>query len=125
MENTNQQNNSRGKADFPPSLWGCSFASFSFPQTEFESYSRQVEELKENVRDMLMASKKDPVEHIEFINLLCRLGVSYHFDKEIENSLKEIFDDLPCHTPSKNYKGATSAGDFRCVLMIWFFGVAT
>jgi hypothetical protein len=44
---------------------------------------------------MLMASKKDPVEHIEFINLLCRLGVSYHFDKEIENSLKEIFADLP------------------------------
>ncbi|KAL9381833.1 hypothetical protein Peur_024868 [Populus x canadensis] len=95
MENTNQQNNSRGKADFPPSLWGCSFASFSFPQTEFESYSRQVEELKENVKDMLMASKRDPAEHIEFINLLCRLGVSYHFDKEIENNLKEIFDDLP------------------------------
>uniref|UniRef100_A0A2K1WN29 Isoprene synthase, chloroplastic n=1 Tax=Populus trichocarpa TaxID=3694 RepID=A0A2K1WN29_POPTR len=44
---------------------------------------------------MLMASKRDPVEHIEFINLLCRLGVSYHFDKEIENNLKEIFDDLP------------------------------
>uniref|UniRef100_A0A2K1WN15 Terpene synthase metal-binding domain-containing protein n=1 Tax=Populus trichocarpa TaxID=3694 RepID=A0A2K1WN15_POPTR len=44
---------------------------------------------------MLTASKKDPVEHIEFINLLCRLGVSYHFDKEIENNLKEIFDDLP------------------------------
>ena len=42
-----------------------------------------------------MASKKDPVEHIEFINLLCRFGVSYHFDKEIENNLKEIFDDLP------------------------------
>jgi hypothetical protein len=35
MENTNQQNNSRGKADFPPSLWGCSFASFSFPQTVY------------------------------------------------------------------------------------------
>ncbi|KAI9377081.1 hypothetical protein POPTR_019G016400v4 [Populus trichocarpa] len=95
MENTNQQNNSRRKADFPPSLWGCSFASFSFPQTEFKSYSRQAEELKENVKDMLMASKKDPVEHIEFINLLCRLGVSYHFDKEIENNLKEIFADLP------------------------------
>ncbi|KAJ6854544.1 hypothetical protein NC651_039468 [Populus alba x Populus x berolinensis] len=83
------------EANFPPSLWGCSFASFSFPQTEFESYSRKVEELKENVKDMLMASKKDTVEHIEFINQLCRLGVSYHFDDEIENSLKEIFYDLP------------------------------
>jgi hypothetical protein len=51
--------------------------------------------LKENVKDMLTASKKDTVEHIEFINQLCRLGVSYHFDDEIENSLKEIFDDIP------------------------------
>ncbi|KAI9377282.1 hypothetical protein POPTR_019G045300v4, partial [Populus trichocarpa] len=93
--NSNRQNNSRPEANFPPSLWGCSFASFSFPQTEFERYTRQVDVLKENVKDMLMASKKDTVEHIEFINLLCRLGVSYHFDDEIENSLKEIFDDLP------------------------------
>nr|XP_034909751.1 probable terpene synthase 6 [Populus alba]TKR66322.1 terpene synthase/cyclase family protein [Populus alba] len=92
---SNRQNNSRPEANFPPSLWGCSFASFSFPQTEFESYSRKVEVLKENVKDMLMASKKDTVEHIEFINQLCRLGVSYHFDDEIENSLKEIFYDLP------------------------------
>uniref|UniRef100_A0A6N2KI82 Isoprene synthase, chloroplastic n=1 Tax=Salix viminalis TaxID=40686 RepID=A0A6N2KI82_SALVM len=93
--NANQQNNSRRSGNFPPSLWGCSFASFSFPKTEFESYNRQVEELKENVKDMLIKSKEDPVENIEFINLLCRLGVSYHFDSEIENSLTEIFDDLP------------------------------
>ncbi|KAG5223907.1 terpene synthase [Salix suchowensis] len=93
--NTNQQNNSRRSGNFPPSLWGCSFALFSFPQTEFESYSRQVEELKENVKAMLINSKEDPVQNIEFINLLCRLGVSYHFDSEIENNLTEIFDDLP------------------------------
>ncbi|KAJ6349201.1 hypothetical protein OIU77_006730 [Salix suchowensis] len=93
--NTNQQNNSRRSGNFPPTWWGCSFASFSFPQTEFESYTRQVEELKENVKDMLMTSKADPVQNIEFINLLCRLGVSYHFDSEIENNLTEIFDDLP------------------------------
>jgi len=31
--NSNRQNNSRPEANFPPSLWGCSFASFSFPQT--------------------------------------------------------------------------------------------
>jgi hypothetical protein len=33
---------------------------------EFEWYTRQVQVLKENVKDMLMASKKDTVEHIEF-----------------------------------------------------------
>ncbi|KAG6737267.1 hypothetical protein POTOM_058781 [Populus tomentosa] len=84
---SNRQNNSRPEANFPPSLWGCSFASFSFPQTvnyfssiyEFESYSRKVEVLKENVKDMLMASKKDTVEHIEFINL---------YEDQIQKSLE-------------------------------------
>ncbi|KAJ6854512.1 hypothetical protein NC651_039437 [Populus alba x Populus x berolinensis] len=49
-----------------------------------------------------MASKKDPVEHIEFINLLCRLAVSYHFDDEIENSLPDLLEkhDLDLYTGS-------------------------
>ena len=34
---------------------------------EFEWYTRQVQVLKENVKDMLMASKKDTAEHIEFL----------------------------------------------------------
>ena len=54
------------------------------------------------MKGMLMASKKDPVEHIEFINQLCRLGVSYHFDDEIENSLPDLLEkhDLDLYTGS-------------------------
>ncbi|KAJ6296853.1 hypothetical protein OIU78_022558 [Salix suchowensis] len=114
--NTNQQNNSRRSGNFPPTLWGCSFASFSFPQTEFESYSRQVEESKENVKDMLIKSKEDPVQNIEFINLLCRLGVSYHFDSEIENNLTEIFDDLPNLLEKHDYDLYTLSLLFRANL---------
>jgi hypothetical protein len=33
--NTNQQNHSRPEANFPPSVWGCSFASFTFPETVY------------------------------------------------------------------------------------------
>jgi hypothetical protein len=44
---------------------------------------------------MLMASKKDPVENVEFINLLCRLGVSYHFETEIEDHVDYVHDALP------------------------------
>ncbi|KAB5512022.1 hypothetical protein DKX38_029050 [Salix brachista] len=82
-------------------------------QEEFESYNRQVEELKENVKDMLLKSKEDPVENIEFINLLCRLGVSYHFDSEIENNLTEIFDDLPTLLEKHDYDLYTLSLLFR------------
>ncbi|KAJ6422484.1 hypothetical protein OIU84_027445 [Salix udensis] len=116
--NTNQQNNSRRSGNFPPTLWGCSFASFSFPQTEFESYSRQVEELKENVKDMLIKSKEDPVQNIEFINLLCRLGVSYHFYNEIENNLREIFDDLPNLLEKHDYDLYTLSLLFRVFISV-------
>ncbi|KAB5512049.1 hypothetical protein DKX38_029077 [Salix brachista] len=92
--NANQQNNSRRSGNFPPSLWGCSFASFSFPKTEFESYSRQVEELKENVKDMLIKSKEDPVENIEFINLLCRLVVFEKFKDTNGEFKKTMMNDV-------------------------------
>ncbi|KAJ6907944.1 terpene synthase 6 [Populus alba x Populus x berolinensis] len=91
----NSMQNFRPLADFPPTEWGFSFVSFSFPEMEFESYNRQVEELKSIVMAMLMASRKDPVENVEFINLLCRLGVSYHFETEIEDQVVYVHDALP------------------------------
>ncbi|KAJ4822721.1 hypothetical protein Tsubulata_044828 [Turnera subulata] len=82
----------RPLANFPPTIWGCDFASFSFPQSEFESYSRQVELLKEEIHGMLMSASTNLIdENIEFINLLCRLGVSYHFEAEIDEQLTHIF----------------------------------
>ncbi|KAJ4830631.1 hypothetical protein Tsubulata_036741, partial [Turnera subulata] len=77
--------------DFPPTIWGCHFASFSFTELEFESYSRQVELLKEEIHGMLLSATTNPIENIEFINLLCRLGVSYHFEAEIDEQLSHIF----------------------------------
>lgn len=59
---------------------------------EIESYTKKVEVLKEKVKDMLMSSKKDLIKNIEFINLLCRLGISYHFENEIEEQLNHIFN---------------------------------
>ncbi|KAJ9167158.1 hypothetical protein P3X46_021828 [Hevea brasiliensis] len=55
----------RPLANYPPTIWGCSFAKFSVLDT------------------------------IEFINLLCRLGISDHFETEIEEQLNNIFIVLP------------------------------
>ncbi|KAF2297397.1 hypothetical protein GH714_022992 [Hevea brasiliensis] len=44
---------------------------------------------------MLMQSREKLADKIEFINLLCRLGVSYNFENEIEEQLNDIFIVLP------------------------------
>ncbi|XP_057987343.1 probable terpene synthase 6 [Hevea brasiliensis] len=85
----------RPLANFPPTIWGYSFAKFSILDPEFKTYTKEVEALKEAVIHMLMQSMEKLADKIEFINLLCRLGVSYHFENEIEKQLNDIFIVLP------------------------------
>ncbi|KAK8683200.1 hypothetical protein V6N13_039266 [Hibiscus sabdariffa] len=47
--------------------------------------------MKKMVKDMLMSSRDDPIENILLINSLFRLGVSYHFEIEIEEQLSHLF----------------------------------
>ncbi|KAK8651660.1 hypothetical protein V6N13_141248 [Hibiscus sabdariffa] len=83
----------RPLADFPRDIWGDRFISLSPNNHEFKSSSRQVEVLKEKVKVMLMGSI-DQVEKIMLINHLCRLGVSYHLENEIEEQLNSHFLSL-------------------------------
>ncbi|KAK8616092.1 hypothetical protein V6N13_017656 [Hibiscus sabdariffa] len=57
----------------------------------FDSLTKEIDPLKEKVKDMLMASAVDLVEKVKFIDTLVRLGVSYHLEKDIENQLETIF----------------------------------
>ena len=41
-----------------------------------------------------MASKVNPTNNIKFIDSLCRLGVSYHFEIDIVEQLGNLFDSL-------------------------------
>ncbi|KAG8633416.1 hypothetical protein MANES_18G102125v8 [Manihot esculenta] len=84
----------RPLANFPPSVWGYSFAKFSFLDPEYELQTKEVELLKQEV-NILMQYAKKLTDKIEFINLLYRLGVSYHFENEIEEQLNHIFSMLP------------------------------
>ncbi|KAK4852459.1 hypothetical protein QYF36_024330 [Acer negundo] len=58
---------------------------------EFDQiYGRQIQSMKDKVNEMLVATANDPVEEVSLINSLSRLGVSYHFQAEIEVQLKHI-----------------------------------
>ncbi|KAK2640241.1 hypothetical protein Ddye_028036, partial [Dipteronia dyeriana] len=91
---TNQQVLPRPPPNIPSNIWKDTFISIvdSDRISEFDqTYGRQIEELKDEVQEMLVAAN-DPVEKINLINLVCRLGVSYHFQTEIELQLNHIFE---------------------------------
>ncbi|KAG9444302.1 hypothetical protein H6P81_015642 [Aristolochia fimbriata] len=72
---------------FPPSVWGNHFISLSQDQKKIEAWSARAGELKEEVRVMLKDVKGSEKE-MELIDNLQRLGLTYHFQKEIEDALK-------------------------------------
>lgn len=64
---------------------------------------KRIEELKEEVKGMLMASINDLVQKISLINSICRLGLGYHFETEIEQILNHIFEAHPNFAYDNDY----------------------
>ncbi|KAL4273924.1 hypothetical protein GQ457_13G000940 [Hibiscus cannabinus] len=69
-------------------------SEFSKQSQVFDSLTKEIDPLKEKVKDMLMASAADPIHNVKLIDTLLRLGVSYHFENDIQNQLETIFSSL-------------------------------
>ncbi|XP_039030231.1 (+)-delta-cadinene synthase isozyme A-like [Hibiscus syriacus] len=83
-------NENRPKADFHPGIWGDMF--LQCPITDIDAATGlQYEELKEEVRKMIVEPVEDSNQKLPFIDAVQRLGVSYHFEKEIEVQLEKIY----------------------------------
>ncbi|KAK4539090.1 hypothetical protein RGQ29_031979 [Quercus rubra] len=80
----------RRLANYCPSLWGDHFLSYSNKSEETIDDSEQVQGLKEEVRRMLMAPIDNLLEKLELIDAIQHLGVSYHFEGEIDEVLQQI-----------------------------------
>ncbi|XP_075674804.1 (-)-germacrene D synthase-like [Castanea sativa] len=80
----------RRLANFRPSLWGDHFLSYSNKSEETIDGLEQVQRLKEEVQRMLMSPIDSLLEKLELIDAIQRLGVSYHFEGEIDEVLQQI-----------------------------------
>ncbi|KAL6315667.1 hypothetical protein AAG906_004840 [Vitis piasezkii] len=83
----------RPRAKFHPSIWGDQFITYTPEDEDTRACKeKQVEDLKEEVRRELMAAAGNPSQLLNFIDAVQRLGVAYHFEREIEESLQHIYD---------------------------------
>ncbi|CAN7120665.1 unnamed protein product [Brassica rapa subsp. narinosa] len=85
----------RPLAHFPVNIWeDISFYSFVSSRLASDTLKEKHSTLKETVKESFIASRANPIENIKFIDTLCRLGVSYNFEKDITQQLEKSFDSL-------------------------------
>ncbi|TYI58065.1 hypothetical protein E1A91_D11G326800v1 [Gossypium mustelinum] len=87
--NTSKEN--RHLSNFKASFWGDVFLS-SPSQMEMDAGTQhEYEELKQEVRRILVANMDKSSQKLDIIDAVQRLGVAYHFEKEIEEALQIIY----------------------------------
>ncbi|KAK4482528.1 hypothetical protein RD792_009687 [Penstemon davidsonii] len=99
----------RPEANFSPSLWGDQFINYTFDTQEAEKYTKEIDVLKDEVKSML-ETKMVQAEAMNLIDTLERLGISYHFENEIEEKLQQFFN---LNTDYESYDLYTVALHFR------------
>nr|E2E2N7.1 RecName: Full=Bicyclo-germacrene synthase; AltName: Full=Allo-aromadendrene synthase; AltName: Full=Geraniol synthase; AltName: Full=Limonene synthase; AltName: Full=Terpene synthase 4; Short=OvTPS4; AltName: Full=Terpinolene synthase [Origanum vulgare]ADK73618.1 terpene synthase 4 [Origanum vulgare] len=84
----------RKSAKFHPSIWGDFFLSYNSDNTQIsEAEEEEVAKQKEAVRELLAQVPEGSTYKMELIDLIQRLGVNYHFEKEIHDSLNYIHEN--------------------------------
>ncbi|XP_060186068.1 (-)-germacrene D synthase-like [Lycium barbarum] len=88
--NNNVPKSARRSVDYHPSVWGDYFLAYDSSSTEIDRHEEEeAERLRNEVRKMLLASTRK----LELIDMVQRLGMSYHFETDIEESLKNIYNN--------------------------------
>ncbi|XVF17076.1 hypothetical protein REPUB_Repub10bG0086800 [Reevesia pubescens] len=83
----------RRSANYHPPIWDYDYLqSLRSDYLQGESYKERASKLVGKLR-MMLDNVVDPFEKLELIDTLQRLGLSYHFEDEINKTLKNISTD--------------------------------
>ncbi|KAM7486223.1 hypothetical protein LguiA_002232 [Lonicera macranthoides] len=80
----------RRSANYHPSIWGDHFLKYANSDCTKSDGATELQhaQLKEEVRKMIVGGNDAPVQQLKLIDAIQRLGVSYHFESEIDVALK-------------------------------------
>ncbi|GKU94222.1 hypothetical protein SLEP1_g7748 [Rubroshorea leprosula] len=83
----------RRSADYKPPIWSFEDIQSLKVEYEEESFKSRIKKLKEDVIVMLEEKEMDkvPLQQLELIDTLQRLGLSYHFENEINRILEKVY----------------------------------
>ncbi|GAB4834167.1 hypothetical protein Ancab_032433 [Ancistrocladus abbreviatus] len=80
----------RHVVNYPPDIWGDRFFNYTLDDETTQAMKKEVEMLKEQVREELLVTLIDPLQCPIYVDKLELLGVAYHFNNEIEDALRRI-----------------------------------
>ncbi|MED6124421.1 hypothetical protein PIB30_058720 [Stylosanthes scabra] len=83
----------RKNANYHPSIWKDYFLQYASESMEFDHEAKsQIETLKKEVVKMLIDASK-PISKVNLIDLICHLGIQYHFEREFDEVLQQIHNN--------------------------------
>ncbi|XP_047339820.1 terpene synthase 10-like [Impatiens glandulifera] len=83
----------RRSANYGPTIWKYEYIQSLNSKYVGKVYEMKATKLKEEVKIMILENMEIPFQKLELIDTIKRLGVSYHFEKEIEACLEAIYNE--------------------------------
>lgn len=79
-----------------------------------DNMKQQAEKLKEKVKSIFQSSlNQNIVQKLNFIDSIQRLGVSYHFQQEINQALEQIYNTFTQHNTINEH------GDYHFIALLF------